>query len=235
MLGHVTLRGQNPTASTTAQPVWGVTSTQYVQLLTGTALGIISSSANDAAAGTGAQTVLVNAIDGNYDPVSEIISPVGVTETPLVNTSLIAVNSTKVLTAGSGLTNAGNIDIRAISGDLIKSRIQSAVTAVGQSQDFIYTMPRRQYGLMRKIQFYAYTSTGSLIINLYNYDYLGVQQTLATASHSLDVTAFASGEIVMDFGKGLYIPPKSLTVLVVDVTAGTPLVSAIGEMDIHSA
>jgi len=51
-----------------------------------------------------------------------------------------------------------------------------------------------------------------------------------------DVVAFASGEIVMDFGdKGLYIPPKSLTVLVVDVTAGTPLVSAIGEMDIHAA
>ena len=135
---HITLSGQSSNTGTSANPVWGVGGgTAYVQLTTGTALEAVSSSANDASAGTGARTILITGVDSSYLPFKETVTLNGVTPVALANTSVIAINSAKVLTSGSGLTNAGNVDIRAVSGSLIKRRISSAATAVGQAQDFI--------------------------------------------------------------------------------------------------
>lgn len=232
--GHVNLIGYNPSVSTTASTIWSGGATSYVQLTTATALEAISASANDTAAGTGARTIRVDGLDSTFTPFSETVTLNGTSAVALANTSVIAVNRTTVITAGSGGVNAGKIDIRAVSGAAVKSSIQALVESSGRSADFVFTTPAAQYGLLKKIQVYARTNTGDIWVYLNTFTSTGVKTVRAAAQHSLDVTGFSSGEIVMDFGTGLNIPEKTLITLTVDVSAGTPLVSAIGELELHA-
>lgn len=233
-VGHINIIGYNPSVSTTASTLWSGGATSYAQLTSGAAMEVVSGSANDTAAGTGARTVLVEGLDSNYVPFSETVTLNGVTPVPLTNTSAIAINRTIVVTAGSGLVNAGNIDVRVISGGAIKSRIQALAESRGRSADFVFTVPASQYGLLKKIQVYARTNTGDIWAYLKTNNSSGVELVQAVGQHSLDVTGFSSAEIVMDFGVGLYIPEKTLITLVVDVSAGTPLASAIGELELYA-
>ena len=232
---HINLIGYQPSGSTTASTVWSGGATSYVQLTSGAALEVVSASANDAAAGTGARTVKVEGLDASYVPFSETIILNGVTPVPLVNTSAVAINRTTVLTAGSGLVNAGKIDVRAVSGAAVKSSIQAVAESSGVSADFVYTVPAARYGLLKRIQVYARTNTGDIWAYLKTFNTGGVGLVQAVGQHSLDVTGFSSGEIVMNFGTGLYIPEKTLITLISDVSAGTPVVSAIAELEIYAS
>lgn len=71
-------------------------------------LGIASSSANDAAAGTGARTVRVTGLDANYNLLQETVTLNGQTKVVTAGTYL-RVNKLEVLTAGSGGVNAGDV------------------------------------------------------------------------------------------------------------------------------
>lgn len=232
-VSHINLVGYNPSVSTTASTLWSGGATSYAQLTSGTALEVVSASANDAAAGTGARTVLVQGLDSSYLPFSETITLNGTTPVPLVNTSVIAINRTTVITAGSGLVNAGKIDVRAVTGAAVKSSIQAVAESSGISADFVFTVPAGRYGYLKNIQTYARTCTGDIWVYLKTFNSSGVGLVQAVGQHSLDVTGFSSGEIKMNFGTGLLIPEKTLITLVVDVSAGTPLVSALGEIELH--
>jgi len=83
-------------------------SVAFTDLAAATLLKISAASANDTSAGTGARTVLVCGINGNYEPISETVTLNGQTAVLTVNTYL-AVTGMEVLTAGSGLKNAGII------------------------------------------------------------------------------------------------------------------------------
>lgn len=225
--------GYNPSVSTTASTVWSGGATSYVQLTSGTALEVVSASANDTAAGTGARTVRVDGVDSSYLPFSETVTLNGATPVALTNTSVIAINKTTVITAGSGLTNAGKIDVRAVSGGAVKSSIQALAESQGESADFVFTIPASTYGMLRKIQVYARSNTGDIWVYLKTQSSTGISLIKCVGQHSLDVTGFSSGEIVIDLGTGLNIPQKTLFSLIVDVSAGTPLVSAIGGLELY--
>lgn len=75
------------------------------------ATNIISSSVNDAAAGTGAQSVRVEGLDTNHQIISEDAIPNGTTLVALTQEFLHVFRAYN-LTAGSGGVNAGNIDVR---------------------------------------------------------------------------------------------------------------------------
>jgi len=232
---HINLVGYQPSGSTTASTVWFNGSTSYVQMTSGTACEVVSSSANDTAAGTGARTIIVQGLNSSYVPFQETITLNGVTPVPLVNTSIVAVNRAWVATAGSGLVNAGNVDVRTVSGSTVKTRIQVLAEAQGITQDFVYTTPASRYGLLKRVRVYARTSTGDLWVYLKTTNSSGVTRVEAVGQHSLDVTGFNSGNITIDFGTGLYIAEKTLVTLVSDVSAGTPLISAIGELELYAS
>lgn len=238
-VGHVNLMGYNPSASSTAQTVWAVGSGTYAQLTTGTALEAVSGSANDAAAGTGARTIRVQGIQldattGTYLPFAETVTLNGTNAVALANTTAVAINSVEILTAGSGLTNAGDIDIRTVSGSTVKTRMEANIEAVGKTRDFIYTTSNLVYGLLKRIQVYMTGSTGDIWVYLNSYNSSGVKKVLAESSFALNVTAFASGPFTIDFGEGVYIPKQTLIELRVDVSAGTPVVNATGELILHA-
>jgi hypothetical protein len=71
-------------------------------------LDIASSSTNDAAAGTGARTVRIVGLDGNYTPQVEDIALNGQTMITSAK-SFLRVFGVEVLTAGSGGVNAGDV------------------------------------------------------------------------------------------------------------------------------
>lgn len=129
--------GNNPDVDTTAaEDVWPVGGI-YSWPSAAVAMEVVSSSAADAAAGTGARTLRVDGLDANYDEISQTVTLNGVTPVALP-TPLLRVNSALIFSAGSGEVNAGTIDVRRVSGGTIQSQVQ---IGYGISRQAIYTVP----------------------------------------------------------------------------------------------
>jgi hypothetical protein len=109
--GHrnVTVFGFNPDVDTTQVSVWPLPS-----LITFPAsaiqMTVSSTSASDAAAGTGARTIVVQGLDTNYNEVSETVTLNGQTAVTMT-ASLLRVNYAYVATAGSSNSAVGDIYI----------------------------------------------------------------------------------------------------------------------------
>ena len=99
--------GLNLDVGTSFETIW-TGSTLYSYLAAASVLKISSASTDDAAAGTGAQTVYIGGLDANYNEINEIVTLDGQTA---VNTtkSYLRVFRMYVVTAGSGGTAAGII------------------------------------------------------------------------------------------------------------------------------
>lgn len=82
----------------------------YVYPTTATVMKVSSASANDTAAGTGAQKILVVGLDANYNPISEVVILNGQTAVNTVN-SYLRITYTEILAVGSGAAQAGIIYI----------------------------------------------------------------------------------------------------------------------------
>ncbi len=135
---RVTALGNNPDIDILSVPedVWtggGV----YPWMTASTALEILSNSANDAAAGTGARTVLINGLDANYVPVVQTITLNGVTPVALTS-NLFRINSAFIMSAGTGKINAGDITIRDSGGGTTRAILPLGYGITRQS---MYTVP----------------------------------------------------------------------------------------------
>jgi hypothetical protein len=108
--GHssVIVFGYNSDVDTSEETVWPDGGT-IPHPTSASVLKISSSSANDASAGTGARTVYIEGVDGNYAVVSETVTLNGQTAVNTTN-SYLYVNRFYVVTVGSGGANAGNIN-----------------------------------------------------------------------------------------------------------------------------
>ena len=99
--------GNNPVVADSIETIWPQGGL-YSYLSAATVLKVSSSSANDTSAGTGARTVELFGLDGDYNEISEVVTLNGQTE---VNTtqSYLRINRMIVRSAGSGGANAGII------------------------------------------------------------------------------------------------------------------------------
>lgn len=226
------LRGRNAAISNSAETVWGPGST-YARLSTAVAFEAVSDSANDAAAGTGARTITVGLIDGNYDQSEVTVTLNGATPVAITGTFL-AVNYAHVATAGSGLTNAGNIDIRAVSGGAVKRRITTGATlGLGHSADFIHTIPDRHVGILSSIEFSVTGATGNVTVYLNSHDLNGVFKNEGAAKAPVVGADSAGADCCLGIGEinfqnGLYLAPRTLIELraVASTGAGDLVASA---------
>lgn len=107
--GHsvVHVFGYNPDVDTSEETVWPIDGI-LGHPASPTVMKISSSSANDAAAGTGARTVLIEGVNGTGGLVTETVTLNGQTAVNTVN-SYDAIERMVVLTVGSGGANAGVI------------------------------------------------------------------------------------------------------------------------------
>ena len=104
----VTIAGYNSNVDTSWAMITPVGNLSYAA--TALQMTVSSGSANDASAGTGAQTVLVTGLDANYAVISETVTLNGQTAVTTTN-SFLRVNSMLVTTAGTSLANEGIIYI----------------------------------------------------------------------------------------------------------------------------
>ena len=109
--GHYTVNanGYNSAASTTKEGTWPLSAITNWPA-TASVMNVASSSAADDAASTGALTIRIWGLDSNWDRATEDVIMDGTTIVA-TTTSFIRINSVKVLTFGSGDTNAGVISV----------------------------------------------------------------------------------------------------------------------------
>ena len=126
----------NTAVSAAGTDVWagGVV---YPFKTTATLMEVVSTSVNDAVAGTGATSIIVQGLDPNYNEVSETVLLNGTTAVPTVNT-YIAINACFVTGAGVGATNAGTISIRDVGGGTVRQIIPVGYSI---SRSSVYTVP----------------------------------------------------------------------------------------------
>lgn len=107
--GHKTVFkfGNNSDINGSLETIWSQGGI-YAYPASAIAMKVSSSSTDDAAAGTGARTVVVSGLDENYNEASETVELNGQTEV-LTTTTFIRVFRAYVATAGSGGTAAGTI------------------------------------------------------------------------------------------------------------------------------
>ena len=107
--GHTAINvfGYNPDVDTSEESVWPDGST-VPHPTVASALTIVSTSTDDDSAGTGARTVYIEGLNGDYNVISETIIMDGTT--PVVTTgTYLYVNQFYVATVGTGGANAGEI------------------------------------------------------------------------------------------------------------------------------
>jgi len=97
---------------------------------------VVSSSANDAAAGTGARTIAITYLDNLYAEKTETVTINGTGDVTMVADNVLRINNINVLTVGSGGVTAGNISVK-IGSDTI-GYIAAGNNCIRQG---VYTVP----------------------------------------------------------------------------------------------
>lgn len=134
---RITALGNNPDISVgVVEDVW-TGGGLYPFLTAATSLELVSTTANDTSAGTGARTVRIDGLDINYVEVSQTITLNGTTPVA-VPTQLFRINSMIVLSAGSLETNDGTINLQDAGAGTIRSIIPLGVGITRQS---VFTVP----------------------------------------------------------------------------------------------
>lgn len=161
--GHrsVHVFGYNSDVDTTEVTVWPHTG-KVTHPESAEQLKVSSTSASDAAAGTGARTVLIQGLDADFREISEIVTLNG--QTAVTTTlSYIRVNYARVATVGSALSAVGDIyigsgvvtaGVPATVHNLIKYDYNNTITAH-------YTVPAGHTGYVMQGLFSAGQSGGA--------------------------------------------------------------------------
>ena len=135
-LSSVEKFGRNPDVDVGSEDLWAGGGT-WVGPTQARIHDIVSGSAADAAAGTGARTIRVFGLDANYALQQEDVTFNGTTNVPTVNSYTMIYRMT-VLTAGSGGTNAGAITATAQTDATVTAQI---IIGAGQTQLGVYQIP----------------------------------------------------------------------------------------------
>jgi hypothetical protein len=142
--------GNNPNIDTATQPedVWagaqlGVLNSVDHRFIpkptSAVAMEVVSDSANDTAAGTGARTVVIGYLDSTYTAKTATITLNGTTAVAMPE-NVLRVNSVIVATVGTvGGNNIGNVSVRAAGG--LGATYGYMAAAIGIARNSLYTVP----------------------------------------------------------------------------------------------
>lgn len=130
------INGMNPSVSSTFEDVQDVGGVLPVQT-SAVAMQVVSSSASDTAAGTGARTVQVDGIGADGAELSQSVTLNGTSQVA-VPAALQHVQRVLCTTFGSGAANAGDVTVSTVSGSVALCR---ALAGNGTSQNSVYMVP----------------------------------------------------------------------------------------------
>jgi hypothetical protein len=214
--------GINGDVGTSVETVWAQGGT-YVYPASATVMKISSSSADDAAAGTGARTISIAGLDANYNEISETVILNGQTEVNTVN-SYLRISRMFVVTAGSGATAAGTI----YAGT---GTVTSGVPAViygmialnaNQTQMAFWTVPAGYTLYLMGV----YYSSGNSTANAWT-NFQMIQRPLGGVFRQQSSTRTpGSGDFVLDLHTPVAFPEKTDIEIRAVASAGASNVSA---------
>lgn len=139
------------TFGSTEQTVWN-NATVWIPPTTASVMNVVSTSASDAAAGTGARTVSVAGLDANYLEISETITMNGTTAVTTTK-QYLRIQRMTVVTAGSTEANVGVISIS-------NATLQGKIDAnAGQSSFSMYTVPAGKTAFLHSLHLSSSKST----------------------------------------------------------------------------
>lgn len=204
--GHsdILVFGYNPDLDTAEESIWPNGGT-VPHPTAESVLKISSTSADDTSAGTGARTVFIAGVDGDFNEVSETVILTGQTEVNTTNLYLY-VNQFYVATVGSGGANAGDINagtgtvtagVPAVLYDLIG-------TGYNQRTTGHYCVPAGFTGYMVKGVITAGQASGSTSVTAFLKQH-GTDDILRVGA----VAALNNGSVVYDFDPPYTIPEKN--------------------------
>ena len=129
---------------------------------------ISSSSTNDAGSGTGAKTVLLSGYDKDYNEQSETIILNGQTA---VNTTkkYILVRELEVLTAGTGLTNAGTVyaGVGTVTSGVPATKYLGITAGIATTRVGFYLVPAGYKMVIKKSELQNRTATNACLLKLW--------------------------------------------------------------------
>lgn len=138
----------NGTSSSSWSTVWTAGEIsgnhEYPWSLSANTLTVVSTSTQDAAAGSGALTIRVEGLDSSYNFLSEDFTMTGQSATSAGAETFLRVNRAYVLT---GNTNVGRIDVK--NGTTIVTSIEALH---GQTMQCIYTVPAGKTAYLSSMQ-----------------------------------------------------------------------------------
>jgi len=139
----VNIAGTNPSVGTATEEVWDAGGV-LVYPIAEESWELVSADVNDSAAGTGAQEVTIDYLDGDYVEQQAVVSTNGGTVSTGITDGFRFIRA-RVSAVGSGGENAGNVAIQVTGGGNIRGQINPGDTS-NQSQDSHYTIPAGKTG-----------------------------------------------------------------------------------------
>jgi hypothetical protein len=214
--------GINGNVGTSIETVWAQGGT-YAYPAAATVMKISSSSADDAADGTGARTIAIFGLDANYNKINETVALNGETEVNTTN-SFLRIFRMYVVTAGSGATAAGTI--YAGTGTVtsgVPENIYGMITlTANQTQMAFWTVPAGYTFYLTGIYYSSANSTANASTNFQLIErpldgVFRIQSSVRTAGN---------GDFVIDFHTPIFFSEKTDIEIRAVASAGASNVSA---------
>ena len=157
--------GYNPDVNGTEETVWAEGG-NYLWLPSAVTMFVSSSSVNDTSGGTGANTILIQGLDEDYNEIEETVALNGQTQVA-TQLSYLRVYRSYVTLAGSAGTSGGTVYIAASgSASGVPTGAVYASLALGnQTQIAAYTVPAGYTLYLDEINFTAALSTANKRVN----------------------------------------------------------------------
>lgn len=149
-LTFLVVAGRNPDIDTGTVPedVWlGGGAYGGFDVAAAEALDVVSSSASDTAAGTGAQSISIEGLDASFNEISEVVVMNGLT-TVTTTATFLRVNSVSVNTVGTDGVNQGQITVSQTTSTTVMAVVGSLV---GNQQQALYTVPANKTLYLKNI------------------------------------------------------------------------------------
>jgi len=134
----VKLFGRAPDVDNTYVDVWEGPTSTYVFPATAQQMAVVSTSANDTSAGTGAQKVTIQYLDNNYVARTEVVTLNGTTPVNTVATNILRVNKMYSSQVGTNHYPVGDIALKNTGGTVTYSQMKAGRNT---AQQIIYTVP----------------------------------------------------------------------------------------------
>lgn len=147
----------------------------WTKLSSAETMDVTSSSTADDLGGTGANTIFITGVDGDYAEISEVLNMDG-TSTVVTANSYLFINRVYVVFAGSGETNAGNITLTATTAGTVQGYVRAGISI---SEELRYCVPANKRATWVYNIYETDKSSGSERVNTIRaYTYPGTIKTV---------------------------------------------------------